>query len=54
MKKGRPRSVDKSGKQSGEKTLTLRVTPSQLTRLKDTADAENLSVGELVRRRLFG
>lgn len=53
MKKGRPRTVDKSGKQIAEKTLTLKVTPSQLNRLKSTADAEGLTVGELVRRQLF-
>lgn len=54
MRKGRPKTIDKSGRTRGDKTLTVRVTPHQLNRLKDTADFEGLSVGELVRRRLFG
>lgn len=54
MTNGRPRSVDKAGKQRGDKTLTLRVTNSQLNRLKDIANNEGLTVSELVRRRILG
>lgn len=34
--------------------LTVRVTNSQLNRLKHQADEQGVTVGELVRRRLFG
>lgn len=54
MTNGRPRSVDKAGKQRGDKVFTLRVTNSQLNRLKDIAENEGLTVSELARRRLFG
>lgn len=51
---GRPRHIDKSGSEWGSKTLTLRITPRQMDTLKDDADALAISVGELVRRKVFG
>ena len=51
---GRPRQIDRSGSEWGSKTLTLRITPRQMDSLKDEAESLALSVGELVRRKVFG
>lgn len=50
---GRPRSIDKEGRQSGSETLTLRVTPKQMDWLKLEASDSEMSVGEFVRQRVF-
>jgi len=51
--KGRPRTVDMTGKQSANKTLSVKVTTNQLNKLKTIADSKGVTVGELVRGILF-
>lgn len=53
MKCGRHRTVDASGAQTGDKILTVRMTPNQADLLKDLAALAGVTVGEFIRRRVF-
>lgn len=53
MQVGRPKEIDRTGREAGDIVLTFRVTRSQKERIKRIADGLGLTVGQYVRKQLI-
>lgn len=53
MQVGRPKEIDRTGREAGDIVLTFRVTRSQKERMQQIADSYGLTVSQYIRYRML-